>query len=106
MTLQTIREPYELLIRWKGGVVSGLHKRELITVKDDGVVLSETEGKALPLEISDVPNFFPATDAIANVSRLLNEKAELESRVLNLEGQLEKARMKIAAQSQSAGEAS
>lgn len=91
MASETIREPYELLIRWKAGVISGLHKCELITVKDGDVVLSVSEGRAMPLEVEDVPAFFPDTEAVANVSRLLAEKANLESRVLDLEGQIDEA---------------
>lgn len=85
MALETIREPYEILIRWRNGQISGLHKRELITVKDGEVTLSVSEGKPVPIEAAGVPDFMSPQDAIATASRLLTEDNGKDTRILELE---------------------
>lgn len=89
MTIETTVEPYELLIRWKGGQISGLHKRELITVKDGDVTLSQSEGKATGIDPADVPAFFPAADAVAEVSRLMGELAERDDQIAELTNRID-----------------
>ena len=84
MTIQTIVEPYELLIRWRDGQISGVHKQEIITVKDGETVLSVSEGKAQVLDLADVPSFIPAQDTLANISRLLSEAAQKDREIAAL----------------------
>jgi len=84
MAVETKIEPYELLIRWDQGQVTGLHKREIITILDGEEVLSVSEGKAKVLAEADVPDFFPAPDAVANVSRLLEDLRVRDSQIVDL----------------------
>ena len=46
-------EPYEFLVRWRNGVVSGYHFKTLAKViDDDGTVIHEAEGDAMSAEMA------------------------------------------------------
>ena len=44
--------PYEFLVRWDNGVVTGAHVRFLERIIEDGVVIHEKEGHAQPISMA------------------------------------------------------
>jgi chromosome segregation ATPase len=91
MALEKITYPYEVLIRWKDGKVSGAHYVEASCVLEDGKVLSEQIGMAQPIPVERVADFYPAADALADVSRLCAAVKFEQSRALELERERDKA---------------
>lgn len=90
MAITKTQTPYEFLVRWKDGKIAGAHVKFLEKViDDDGSVLSEKEGNALPVSLAgeagyplaDVLNFAQTTalataeSATADAAKAKNEGA-------------------------------
>jgi hypothetical protein len=78
MAFEIVRQPYEILIRWSGGVVSGAHWRELEIGRDGPVVYFTRELDPVPLALGGAP----MTAALGEVS------AGLSAQVLALQNQV------------------
>ena len=61
------KAPYEFLIRWTDGKISGAHIKFLETVTEDGVTLVQKETNAEPVELA-IEAGFPMADVWAMVS--------------------------------------
>lgn len=61
------KTPYEFLIRWTDGKISGAHIKFLETVSEDGVTLAQKETNAEPVELA-IEAGFPIADVWAMVS--------------------------------------
>lgn len=61
------KTPYEFLIRWTDGKISGAHIKFLETVSEDGVILAQKETNAEPVELA-IEVGFPIADVWAMVS--------------------------------------
>ena len=83
MTIQAVTQPYEILIRFTDGQVSGAHYKTIEVVTDGTRVYSATEGQPQPLE----------GDAVAAVLGETLQTALLQ--VKSLTAELEEARSKI-----------
>ena len=59
--------PYEFLIRWTDGKISGAHIKFLETITEDGVTLAQKETNAEPVELA-IEAGFPMADVWAMVS--------------------------------------
>ena len=57
MALAKTTTPYEFLARWTNGTLAGAHVRFLETITDDGVVLSQKEGNAIPVALAGGAGF-------------------------------------------------
>ena len=55
MAINETKQPYELLIRWNNGVITGAHVKYKTILDRDGVVFQETEGPALPVGTEEYP---------------------------------------------------
>jgi hypothetical protein len=66
MAIIKTQKPYELLVRWKDGVVSGAHVKFLERIEENGVVLTEKEGDAQPISIAGSVGF-PLADILSTV---------------------------------------
>lgn len=89
MTLETIRTPYELLVRWEDGKLKGAHIQWLYTTKDenDQVVASQV-GQAEPVAVGKTQGFPLAdilskvqSDALAKIEQLEQENAQLKQQL-------------------------
>jgi len=80
MAYKTKILPYEILIRWKNGTVSGIHAQDLICVYDGKELISEQVGKVRPVEADEIGEIYAAADALADLSRLQSdfEKAKAD----------------------------
>lgn len=65
--LTKTKQPYEFLIRWTDGKISGAHIKFLETVFEDGVMLAQKETNAEPVELA-IEAGFPMADVWAMVS--------------------------------------
>jgi len=65
--LTKTKQPYEFLIRWTDGKISGSHIKFLETVSEDGVTLVQKETNAEPVELA-IEAGFPMADVWAMVS--------------------------------------
>lgn len=59
--------PYEFLIRWRDGKISGAHAKFLETISEDGVVLNVKEGDAIPVSLAGEVGY-PIADIFAAIS--------------------------------------
>jgi hypothetical protein len=59
--------PYEFLIRWRDGKISGAHAKFLETISEDGVVLNVKEGDAVPVSLAGEVGY-PIADIFAAIS--------------------------------------
>ena len=50
MTIQVIKQPYEILIRFRDGAISGAHYKTIEIVTDGERTYSAAESQPLPLE--------------------------------------------------------
>ena len=64
--LETTKRPYELLVRWREGKISGAHVGFEITTTEDGSVLSTTPLAVMPVDIGQGAGF-PLADILAQV---------------------------------------
>ena len=61
-----VTEPYEILIRYEGGVYKGAHFQSITHVKKDGVIISSTLGAAVPIKNAEG---FAIEDVIGQVMK-------------------------------------
>ena len=66
MVITKIVVPYEFLVRWKNGKISGAHVKFLETISEDGVVVSEKEGMAQPVSMAGELGY-PIADIFAAI---------------------------------------
>ena len=59
--------PYEFLIRWRDGKISGAHAKFLETISEDGVVINTKEGDAVPVSLAGEVGY-PIADIFAAIS--------------------------------------
>ena len=81
--------PYEFLVRWKDGAVAGAHIRFLERIVENGVVISEKEGDAIPVSMAGGAGF-PIADILTTLqvtalSNLASEKSAKETSETSLE---------------------
>lgn len=58
--------PYEFLVRWTNGVLSGAHIRMLEIISENGVVLTQKEGNAQPVSLAGEVGF-PLADILTSL---------------------------------------
>lgn len=66
MAITKTNQPYEFLVRWKDGAITGAHIKMLETIAEDGVVLSQKEGVAMPVSMAGAGNF-PLADLLTGI---------------------------------------
>lgn len=83
MTIQAVTQPYEILIRFSDGQVSGAHYKTIEVVTDGTRVYSATEGQPQPLEGDAVAAVLGNTlkTALLQVQALTAALAEAESQI-------------------------
>jgi hypothetical protein len=83
MTIQAVTQPYEILIRFTDGQVSGAHYKTIEVVTDGARVYSATEGQPQPLEGDAVAAVLGDTlqTALLQVQALTAALAEAESQI-------------------------
>jgi hypothetical protein len=64
--METLKRPYEFLIRWKDGAISGAHVGYEVTVTEDGNVLSTTPLPVVPVDVGTGQGF-PLADILCQV---------------------------------------
>jgi hypothetical protein len=81
MPIKAIVQPYEILIRFTDGQVSGAHYKTIEVVTDGARVYSATEGQPEPLEGDAVTTALGDTlqTALLQVTKLQAELDELRS---------------------------
>ena len=81
MTIQAVTQPYEILIRFTDGQVSGTHYKTIEVVTDGARVYSATEGQPQPLEGDAVSAVLGDTlqAALLQVAKLQAEIEDLRS---------------------------
>lgn len=84
MALEKRVYPYEVLIRWSGGEISGAHFVEIEEIVDGGEVINERLGSAVPIPLDRIAEVYPEAQALADVSRLLAEKQAMEVELKDL----------------------
>lgn len=100
MTIQAVTQPYEILIRFTDGQVSGSHFKTIEIVTDGIRVYSATEGPPQPLEGDAVAAVLGETlqSALLRCALLENQVAESAAQVIDLSDQLSAALKQLAAQ--------
>jgi hypothetical protein len=68
MAITKTTQPYEFLVRWRDGAISGAHIRFLETILEDGVVLAQKEGNAMPVSLSGEVGY-PLADVLTAVQQ-------------------------------------
>ena len=68
MAITKTTQPYEFLVRWRDGAISGAHIRFLETILEDGVVLAQKEGNAMPVSLSGEVGY-PIADVLTAVQQ-------------------------------------
>ncbi|PNQ94960.1 hypothetical protein C1S70_31380 (plasmid) [Azospirillum argentinense] len=65
--MQTVKHPYELLVRWdQSGALQGAHVQYRYVIRDGEDVIGETIGQALPLTL-EAADGFPLGDLLSQV---------------------------------------
>ncbi|CAO3451853.1 hypothetical protein [Azospirillum argentinense] len=65
--MQTVKHPYELLVRWdQSGALQGAHVQYRYVIRDGDGVESETLGPAVPLTL-EAADGFPLGDLLSQV---------------------------------------
>jgi hypothetical protein len=84
--METLKRPYEFLIRWKDGAISGAHVGYEVTATEDGNVLSTTPLPVVPVDVGTGQGFPLAEilgqvqiDALKDRESALAAKAAAES---------------------------
>lgn len=94
--MQTIKQPYELLIRWsQDGTLAGAHVQHRYITTDGGVIVGEFVGSAEPLTLETAAGYplgdvltQAQSDAVAAVAAANADKESALARVAELEAQL------------------
>ena len=60
------KTPYELLVRWRDGIISGAHVGFITTLRRDGVLIMETPENVQPVAIGSTAGF-PLSDILSQV---------------------------------------
>ena len=68
MAITKTTTPYEFLVRWNNGALSGAHVRFLETISEDGVVLTQKEGNAMPVSMAGEAGY-PLADVLTAVQQ-------------------------------------
>lgn len=63
MAITKTQSPYEFLVRWNNGVLSGAHIRFLETIADGAEIISQKEGNAQPVSMAGEAGF-PLSDIL------------------------------------------
>lgn len=66
MPITKTQQPYEFLVRWTDGKISGAHVKFLETVREDGTVLTVREGDAIPVSLAGEQGY-PIADIFAAI---------------------------------------
>jgi hypothetical protein len=100
MTIQAITQPYEILIRFTDGQVSGAHYKTIEVVTDGARVYSATEGQPEPLEGDAVAAVLGETlqSSLLRCSTLEAELSEQAALITELNEQLSAALQQLSAQ--------
>jgi uncharacterized coiled-coil protein SlyX len=111
MAIETVKRPYELLVRWREGKISGAHVGFELTATEDGKVLSTTPLPVMTVDIGQGIGF-PLKDILDQVHvdaitgmdtaqaevKTVNETcAKHEATIVELEKQLTNAQTSVAA---------
>ena len=64
--IETVKQPYELLVRWREGKITGAHVGFELTATEDGNVLSTTPLPVMAVDIGQGVGF-PLADILAQV---------------------------------------
>lgn len=64
--IETVKRPYELLVRWREGKISGAHVGFELTATEDGKVLSTTPLPVMPVDIGQGVGF-PLKDILEQI---------------------------------------
>lgn len=80
MAIETVKKPYEFLVRWdQDGKLVAAHVQWLYVSREDGVVVSAKESQAEPVAIGKMKTGFPVADILDDVtsdSLIAREDAE------------------------------
>jgi hypothetical protein len=80
-------QPYELLVRWNNGVMVGAHVQFITKLIEDGTVLNERVGDAMPINVGQGKGF-PLADILQAVTTDALIRGDLlEARVQELESE-------------------
>ena len=89
--MNTTKEIYEVLLRFRDGSVVGAHAQDLVCVSEDGKVISEQITHARPIQIGEISGLVDEA-AVSGLSILQAEYDELvakndllNKRILDLE---------------------
>jgi hypothetical protein len=79
MAIETIIEPYELLIRWKGGAITGAHFVQTVRTVRDGETIATTE--LAPESVVDLSGDGSLVDEVLGIvqTSALADKATAET---------------------------
>ncbi|QCO07545.1 hypothetical protein [Azospirillum argentinense] len=95
--MQTVKHPYELLVRWdQSGALQGAHVQYRYVIRDGVDVIGETIGQALPLTL-EAADGFPLgdllsqaeEDALTGMAAAVAERDTALARVAELEAILD-----------------
>ena len=64
--IETVKRPYELLVRWREGRISGAHMGFELTTTENGIVLSTSPLSVMSIDIGQGAGF-PLADILAQV---------------------------------------
>jgi hypothetical protein len=64
--ISTVKRPYELLVRWKDGVIAGAHVGFELTTTEDDVILSTTPLPVMAVDLGQGAGF-PLADILEQV---------------------------------------
>lgn len=107
--IETVKRPYEFLVRWREGKITGAHVGYELTTTEDGKVLSTTPLAVMPVDIGSGVGFPLADilgqvhiDAVATMSvaqaecqAKADECAKHEEAIAVLTGELEKVKSEL-----------
>ena len=83
MAINETQQPYEFLVRWNNGVITGAHVKYKTILDRDGVVFQETEGPALPVGTEEYPLLDILTkmqiDALVSIDSLTAELTQAKA---------------------------
>ena len=66
MAITKTNTPYEFLVRWTDGTIAGAHVRFLETISEDGTVLTQKEGNAMPVSMAGEAGY-PLADILSSI---------------------------------------
>lgn len=100
--ITTVKRPYEFLVRWRNGVISGAHVGFELTTIEDGKMLSTTPLNVMPVDVGQGQGFPLAEilsqihiDAIAGMDAAKEAQSAAESVLALTQSNLEKVSAKL-----------